>query len=116
MELAYSNVIDWVLNDASVTAEVALQTLPHECQSLVMDTLIEGEAYKLSFGFSDTDGVYVADFTPRRGHRLALQYEQWMTIGGSAYDAIYHAKLLWEYRRDHPEPYGSTPTHGNPDH
>lgn len=100
MYLCYSAIIDWVLNDATVDEDVALQALPDACRSLIRDTLQAGEPWKLSFGYSDDDGVCVADFTPRRGHPLCRNYEAWMISGDTPLEAIVRAKKLWEMRRD----------------
>jgi len=104
MYVAYSHVIDWVCDDNTVSQEEALQILPTASRSLVLETLRQGEPYKLSFGFSNDEGLFKADFTPRRGHPLAREYHRWKVLGVTPDDAIAGAKHLWErLRKKHEE-------------
>ena len=102
MFIAYSNIIDWVMDDGTVTEDDALGALPEECRAVIRRVLAEGEDYKLSFGYSDEDGLFQADFTPRRHHPQCRNYGAWIVHGTSPTEAIMQAVRRWETGRDAP--------------
>jgi hypothetical protein len=94
MQLAYSNIIDWVHGDATVSQQHALALLTQESRQRVLRLLTDYQDFKLSFGYSDEDfdGMHAADFTPRRWHPKALDYGAWIALAPSMDEAIQKAE------------------------
>ena len=95
LDVQYSSIIDWIIDGSSADYGHFANIVGQNVADTVSDALARYEYYVLSFGLGQDETGYSCDFTPRRHHANARNYQVGSRESSTMEGAVVAALKAW---------------------